>query len=107
MDCADARRMSDEGSTDPALVSHLQECPSCRREAEFAHRVAAAVAVLPQVHAPEGFVEGVMAAVRQRPLPVRQPRRTASLHLRPWELGWLSVSSLALLIMIWFELRGW
>ena len=107
MECQDARRMADEGGMDLALASHLEHCPACRQEAQFARRVAAAVAVLPQIRAPEGFAEGVMAAVRQRAVAVRQPRRSASLILRPWELAWLVLSGHVLLILLTFELRGW
>ncbi len=44
-----------------AVTDHLEGCDGCRREALILRRTYVMVQSLPQEHAPDGFIEGVLA----------------------------------------------
>ena len=61
MDCETVRQLMDEGQWNASMAAHLEACATCREEAEFARRIAAAVASLPRARAPERLIGLVMA----------------------------------------------
>src|SRR5205823_613167 len=71
----------------------------CAREAAFAHRLAAAVAAMPQERAPEALLGRVMASVAGDAV-TAGAGRSPQLSLRPWELGGVAVLSLLLMAVI-------
>src|SRR5947209_19656612 len=83
MDCETVRQLMDEGQWNASMAAHLEACATCREEAEFARRIAAAVASLPRARAPERLIGLVMAdlqpsagvryPVLRLPALVRQP----------------------------------
>src|SRR5437773_2535956 len=107
MDCKTVREQIADGEATRAIASHLERCAVCRAEAELNQRIAAAVAALPRVSAPEGLPGQVMAELRShapiRPTSSRLPR----LRLRPWEAGWLVALCLSLLLGGWLVGGTW
>ena len=100
MDCETVRQLMDEGQWNASMAAHLEACAKCREEAEFARRIAAAVASLPRARAPERLIGLVMADL-QPSAGVRHPvRRLPALVLRPWEVGWLGAACLLLVVLV-------
>jgi len=106
MDCGTVRERMDDGEAAGAIATHLELCAGCRDEAELGRRMAAAVAALPRVSAPEGLVDQVMAELGTiAPMHETAPR-LPRLRLRAWEAGWLFALCVALLIGAWVLARG-
>lgn len=99
MECERALALIEAGEQDALVAAHLEQCPECRAEAAFARRVAAAVAAMPRVPAPEGLLERVMAEVRA-PEAARPVGRRRPLALAPWEIGWVAALCLLLLAFL-------
>src|SRR5438876_5077302 len=106
MDCETVRERMADGEAAGAIAAHLERCASCRAEAELGRRMAAAVAALPRVSAPEGLADHVMAELRSL-APIRQPSSSLPrLRLRTWEASWLFALCVALLIGAWVVAGG-
>jgi hypothetical protein len=107
MECEAVRRLLEEGPLEGEALAHLERCRACQLEEAFSQRVATAVESLPRVPAPDGFLEGVMAAVRGEAEAAVPPSRAPTLLLRPWELGWIAAACLVLLGLLSRLLPSW
>ena len=59
-------RVARGGTTDPALLRHLEECPECRRDLDLEIARAVRAALYPDTPVPAGLNASVMARVRAR-----------------------------------------
>src|SRR2546426_7628323 len=94
MDCETVRQLMDEGQWNASMAAHLEACATCREEAEFARRIAAAVASMPRARAPERLIGLVMADLQpsaggRPPLP-----RLPAPVLRAGGGGWVRAAGL-------------
>lgn len=99
MECDTARQQMDGVEINPAVSAHLQRCAHCRSEAEFRCRVAATIAAMPRVNAPDGLLDQVMGAIRSSPAARRTQRRRA-LILHTWEIGWIGAACLLAAVLL-------
>lgn len=82
MDCKDSVQwISDwlDGALTPVeermLMMHLEQCPQCAALWEQLTALHTACSDLPEISAPEGFVQGVMARVRETEQITSEPRK--------------------------------
>ena len=107
MECETDRQSFDAGDPEAAVAAHLANCPACATEMALSLRMAAAVASLPRIKAPDALVGRVMAELRLGAQTSQRPPRLPAFVLRPWEIGWLGAVCLLLLVGIPVVLGGW